>query len=37
MKRLRLVMLGLLVLSLAAPAAAYWPRTVVAEMGSATW
>jgi hypothetical protein len=37
MKRLRLLLLGLVVLTLASPAAAMWPRSVVAEMGSATW
>jgi hypothetical protein len=36
-KRLRILLLGLFVLLLAVPAAAYWPRSVIAEMGSATW
>jgi hypothetical protein len=37
MKRLRILLLGLVLLTLASPAAAYWPRAVLAEMGSATW
>lgn len=37
MKRLRCLLLGLVLFSLASPAVAYWPRAVVAEMGSATW
>lgn len=37
MKRLRLLLLGLVLLGLAAPAAAYWPRAVLVELGSATW
>jgi len=37
MKRLRVLLLCLVLLALASPAAAYWPRAVLAEMGSATW
>jgi hypothetical protein len=37
MKRLRILLLGLVLLTLASPAVAYWPRAVLAEMGSATW
>jgi len=37
MRTIRLLLLGLLVLALAAPAAAQWPRSVFAELGSATW
>ncbi len=37
MKRLRILLLCLVALTLASPAAAYWPRSVLAEMGSATW
>jgi hypothetical protein len=37
MKRLRILLIGLFVLLLAVPAAAYWPRAVVVELGSATW
>lgn len=37
MNRLRLLLIGLVLLALAAPAAASWPRAVLVEMGSATW
>ena len=37
MRTIRLLLLGLLVLALAAPVAAQWPRSVFVELGSATW
>jgi hypothetical protein len=37
MRFMQLLLLGLVLVGLAAPAAAFWPRAVVAEMGSATW
>ena len=37
MRMIRLLLLGLLALTLAAPAAAQWPRSVFVELGSATW
>ena len=37
MRTIRLLLLGLLVLTLTAPAAAQWPRSVFVELGSATW
>jgi len=37
MRHLRTLLVGLLLVAVALPAAAQWPRSVFVELGSATW